>query len=72
MPDKLTVAIKTGANPPDVVQLDEVLFGTYLTGEVPFVELSDRIKESKIDQDIVPQRPRSLRTKERPTAFHSH
>ncbi len=56
MPDKLTVAIKTGVNPPDIVQLDEVLFGTYLAGEVPFVELSDRIKKVNLDKDILPQR----------------
>jgi len=46
MPDKLAVAIKTGQNPPDVVQLDEVLFGTYLAGEVPFVDLADRVKKA--------------------------
>ena len=28
MPDKLAIAMKTGTNPPDIVQLDEVLFGT--------------------------------------------
>ena len=56
MPDKLAVAMKTGVNPPDIVQLDEVLFGMYLNGETPFVELSDRIKKSGIDKDIVPNR----------------
>jgi ABC-type glycerol-3-phosphate transport system substrate-binding protein len=56
MPDKLAVAIKTGANPPDIVQLDEILFGTYLGGEVPFVDLTERVKKAKLDQDIVPQR----------------
>jgi arabinosaccharide transport system substrate-binding protein len=56
MPDKLAVAIKTGVNPPDIVQLDEVLFGMYLNGEVPFVELSDRIKKAGLDKDIVPNR----------------
>ena len=30
MPEKLAVSIKTGINPPDVVQLDEVLFGAFL------------------------------------------
>ena len=56
MPDKLAVSIKSGANPPDIVQLDEVLFGTYLNGEVPFVELSEQIKSSGLDKDVLPQR----------------
>ena len=56
MPDKLAVAIKTEANPPDIVQLDEVLFGTYLSGEVPFVELSERIKKVGLDREISPRR----------------
>jgi ABC-type glycerol-3-phosphate transport system substrate-binding protein len=56
MPDKLAVAIKTQADPPDIVQLDEVLFGTYLSGEVPFVELSSRIQDAGLDKDILPQR----------------
>ena len=33
MPEKLAISIKTGINPPDVVQLDEVLFGAFLAGE---------------------------------------
>ena len=56
MPDKLAIAIKTGANPPDIVQLDEVLFGSYLAGEVPFVDLAERVKKAGLDQGIVPQR----------------
>lgn len=56
MPDKLAVAIKTGVNPPDIVQLDEVLFGMYLGGEVPFVDLTDRVKKAGLDKDIVANR----------------
>ena len=56
MPDKLAVAIKTGVNPPDIVQLDEVIFGMYLAGEVPFVDLTERVKKAKLDKDILPQR----------------
>src|ERR1043165_5629028 len=56
MPDKLAVTIKTGVNPPDIVQLDEVLFGMYLAGQVPFVDLTERVKKAKLDKDIVPQR----------------
>ena len=56
MPDKLAVAIKTGVNPPDIVQLDEVLFGMYLAGEVPFVDLTERVKKAKLDKDILPAR----------------
>ena len=56
MPDKFAVAIKTGANPPDIVQLDEVLFGMYLGGVVPFVDLADKVKAAGLDKDLVPQR----------------
>lgn len=56
MPDKLAVAIKTGVNPPDVVQLDEVLFGVYLNGELPFLDLTERVKQAGLDKDIVPTR----------------
>lgn len=56
MPDKLAAAIKTGVNPPDIVQLDEVLFGVYLQGKPPFVELTERIKKSGLDKDIPAQR----------------
>ncbi len=56
MPDKLAVAIKTGVNPPDVVQLDEVLFGVYLNGKTPFLDLTDRIKKADLDKNILPNR----------------
>ena len=56
MPDKLAVAIKTGVNPPDVVQLDEVLFGIYLNGEVPFLDLTERVKKAELDKGIVVSR----------------
>ncbi len=56
MPDKLAIAMKTGTHPPDIVQLDEVLFGTYLAGEVPFLDLSERLKETKLLEGLVPQR----------------
>jgi lactose/L-arabinose transport system substrate-binding protein len=56
MPDKLAVAIKTGVNPPDIVQLDEVLFGIYLNDEVPFLDLTSRVKESGLDQGLVQSR----------------
>ena len=59
MPEKLAVSIKTGINPPDVVQLDEVLFGSFLGGDVPFSDLGARIKKAKLDQDIARSR-RSL------------
>ena len=56
MPEKLAVSVKTGINPPDVVQLDEVLFGAFLAGDVPFLDLSDRIKKAKLNQDIAKSR----------------
>jgi len=56
MPDKLAVAIKTGVNAPDVVHLDEIFFSLYLSGEVPFVDLTSRVRAAGLDKKIVPQR----------------
>ena len=56
MPDKLAVAIKTGVNPPDVVQLDEMFLGMYLRGEVPFLDITERFKESKLHTNIQQER----------------
>ena len=56
MPDKLAVAVKTGANPPDIVQLDEIFFSLYLRGEVPFLDLTSRIKSAGLDTKILKQR----------------
>ncbi len=56
MPNKLAVAIKSGINTPDLVQLDEIFFSLYLRGEVPFVDLTDRLQQSPISSGMVPQR----------------
>jgi arabinosaccharide transport system substrate-binding protein len=56
MPDKLAIAIKTGVNVPDVVQLDEIFFSLYLNGEIPFVDLTTRVAEAGLDRTIAPQR----------------
>jgi ABC-type glycerol-3-phosphate transport system substrate-binding protein len=56
MPDKLAVAIKTGANPPDVVQLDQIFFGLYLGGEVPFLDLTDRMRGAGLESKILEAR----------------
>jgi len=56
MPDKLAVAIKTGVNAPDVVQLDEIFFSLYLRGEVPFADLTSRVKAAGLDTKILRQR----------------
>lgn len=56
MPDKLAIAIKTGINPPDIVQLDEIYFSLYLRGTIPFTDITDRVKKSGLDQGILPQR----------------
>lgn len=56
MPDKLAVAIKTGANAPDIVHLDELFFSLYLRGEVPFLDLTSRIKSAGLDTRILKQR----------------
>ena len=56
LPDKLGVAMKTGIGAPDIVQLDELFFGMYLNGEVPFVDLTERVKAAGLDKTIVPER----------------
>ena len=56
MPDKLAIAIKTGINPPDIVQLDEIYFSLYLRGTIPFTDITSRVKKSGLDQGILPQR----------------
>jgi lactose/L-arabinose transport system substrate-binding protein len=56
MPDKLAIAIKSGVNPPDIVQLDEIYFSLYLRGTIPFLDITDRVKKAGLDQSILPQR----------------
>jgi arabinosaccharide transport system substrate-binding protein len=56
LPDKLAVAMKTGIGAPDIVQLDELFFGMYLAGEIPFVDLSERVKAAGLHETIVPER----------------
>jgi len=56
MPDKLAVAIKSGINTPDIVQMDEMFFSMYLAHEIPFMDLTKKVKKAKLDQNIVPQR----------------
>lgn len=56
MPDKLAIAIKSGVNPPDIVQLDEIYFSLYLRSQVPFLDITDRINKAKLEESILPQR----------------
>jgi len=56
MPDKLAIAIKSNVNPPDIVQLDEIYVSLYLSGKVPFVDLTERVKAAGLDGSILPQR----------------
>ena len=56
MPEKLAVTLKSGVGAPDVVQLDEVLFGIYLHGPVPFVDLTEKIKKANLDKTLQPTR----------------
>lgn len=57
MTTKLTVAMETGIDTPDIVQLDENLFGSFLGfGPVPFVDLTERAKESGVFENIAAPR----------------
>lgn len=64
MPDKLAIAIKTGVNPPDVVQLDEIYFSLYLRGTIPFADLTSRLDKSPLSGGILPQRMGLFRWKD--------
>ena len=65
MPDKLSVAMKTGVGAPDIVQLDEVVYSMFLRGEVPFVDISKQVKEANIAKDFHPQRLQLFSQKEK-------
>jgi ABC-type glycerol-3-phosphate transport system substrate-binding protein len=56
MPDKLALAVKSGINTPDIVQFDEIFFSLYLRGEIPFVDLTDRIAKSPLRTGLLPTR----------------
>ncbi len=57
MPDKLAIAIKTGINAPDLVQLDEIYFSIYLNGSaMPFADLTKKIEAAGFNQTVMPQR----------------
>ncbi len=56
LPDKLTLAIKTSINPPDIVQIDELFFSLYLPNQIPFLDISKQFKKSKLSLTILPQR----------------
>lgn len=56
MPDKLGTAIKTGEGVPDIVQLDEIFFGMYLSDQIPFADLTERVQQSGLDRDLLRQR----------------
>jgi len=56
MPDKLSIAIKTGINTPDLVQIDELFFSVFLSSEVPFADITDKVKEAGLDKTILHQR----------------
>lgn len=57
MVNKLFAVMQTGIDPPDIVQMDENLVGLFLGFEqVPFIDLTERVTESGIQENILPQR----------------
>lgn len=56
MPDKLGVAVRTGQGIPDLVQLDETFFGVFLNEDSPFMDLTERVKNSGLSKDLHPRR----------------
>ncbi len=66
MPDKLSIAIKTGINAPDIVQIDELYFSLFLKpDDMPFLDLTERIKKSGLERGMMPQRMRLFEHKNR-------
>src|SRR5690554_5321322 len=53
---RLNSVLQSGANPPDIVQVDENLVGMYFGDFVPFVDLTDRVLESGLNEKIPAQR----------------
>jgi len=56
LPEKLGASLKTQTGLPDIVQIDEAFFGAFLNGPSPFVDLTERVKESGLDKDLVENR----------------
>jgi arabinosaccharide transport system substrate-binding protein len=56
MPDKLGAVMRTGEGGPDLVQLDETFFGVFLNGPSPFVDLTKKMRKSKLDKNLHKQR----------------
>jgi arabinosaccharide transport system substrate-binding protein len=56
MPDKLGAVMRTGEGAPDLVQLDETFFGVFLNGPSPFVDLTKKMRKSKLDKNLQQQR----------------
>lgn len=56
MPDKLALAMRSGVHVPDIVQFDEIFFSMYLRGDIPFLDLTDRVAKSPLRTGILPQR----------------
>ena len=56
MPDKLGAVMRTGEGAPDLVQLDETFFGVFLNGPSPFVDLTQKLRKSKLNKTLHPRR----------------
>jgi len=56
MPDKLGAVMRTGEGAPDLVQLDETFFGVFLNGPSPFLDLSKKMRKSKLNKNLHKQR----------------
>jgi arabinosaccharide transport system substrate-binding protein len=56
MPDKLGAVMRTGEGAPDLVQLDETFFGVFLNGPSPFVDLTKKMRKSKLNKNLHKQR----------------
>ena len=56
MPDKLGAVMRTGEGAPDLVQLDETFFGVFLNGPSPFVDLTNKMRKSKLNKNLHKQR----------------
>ena len=56
LPNKLALAVKTGINTPDIVQIDELFFSIYLPNQIPFLNLTSYVKKSNLESVLLPQR----------------
>jgi len=56
MHDKLLIALQTGIGAPDLADVEQGRFGSFMIGEIGFVDLTPKLKEGNYLEDLVESR----------------